>query len=277
MIPHAATNKLYLADTLPKKYATFWKHFERILKENQVEYQLLAGTNDVWARDYMPIQVVENAFIQFTYQPDYLQNKQGQKSITNTTPILRELGISALTSDIVLDGGNVVGHKRICAVTEKIFRENPRKNETQLLHELEQLLQVERIILLPEHPLDFTGHADGMLRFLNEQTVLVNDFSKEDAHFYRQFKNTLHNSGLEVVEIPYNPYQNTNDDHANGCYVNYLQLSGLVFLPQYDLPEDEKVFTLFQKLFPTEKIVPVNCNEIAKDGGVLNCIAWNVL
>jgi agmatine deiminase len=50
-----------------------------------------------------------------------------------------------------------------------------------------------------------------------------------------------------------------------------------IFLPEFKMSEDAIVFKQFQKLFPSKNIVAVESNEIANEGGVLNCVSWNIL
>jgi agmatine deiminase len=50
----------------------------------------------------------------------------------------------------------------------------------------------------------------------------------------------------------------------------------VIILSSYDLPEDEKVCRLFEQLFPSLRIASIDCRQIARDGGVLNCVSWNV-
>ncbi|WP_010662372.1 hypothetical protein [Marinilabilia salmonicolor] len=75
MINDENTNKLYLADTLPAKYPAFYKEFSELLEKCGMDHQLLNGTKDIWARDYMPIQVEKNRLVKFQYTPDYLSTK----------------------------------------------------------------------------------------------------------------------------------------------------------------------------------------------------------
>ena len=60
MITDSQTNLLYLADTLPKNYPIFYERFEKLLIENKINFKLLPNTKDVWAVDYMPIQIELN-------------------------------------------------------------------------------------------------------------------------------------------------------------------------------------------------------------------------
>jgi hypothetical protein len=73
MITDSQTNFLYLSDVLPNKYPDFYKRIEKLLHSCNINFDLLPKTKDVWAVDYMPIQVNEKRFVQFRYEPDYLR------------------------------------------------------------------------------------------------------------------------------------------------------------------------------------------------------------
>lgn len=62
---------------------------------------------------------------------------------------------------------------------------------------------------------------------------------------------------------------------ATGVYINFLHMKGIIFLPVFGFPEDELAMVKLKSIFK-EKIVPVPSTEIAKQGGVLNCISWNI-
>jgi agmatine deiminase len=54
-------------------------------------------------------------------------------------------------------------------------------------------------------------------------------------------------------------------------------MKDIIFVPQFGFKEDESVIKILSSKFQKSKIVPVLCNEIAKEGGILNCISWNIL
>ncbi|GAB3534886.1 hypothetical protein GCM10027443_22760 [Pontibacter brevis] len=276
MIPDQETNHLYLADTLPVKHPDFFKQFEQVLKDLEISCSQLSGTKDIWARDYMPIQFAANQFVQFVYNPDYLQSKKWQKTISDVDSICTALDLKPKKSSIVLDGGNVVRAASKVIMCDKVFKENKHMSEKHLIDELYQLLQVDQIIFIPTHPKDFTGHADGMIHFLNDSTVLINDLSKEKPEFQLRFRLALHNAGLEWIEIPYNPYSNVKYDQANGVYINFLQMANTLILPTFGIIEDDAVVKQFEELFRGHRIATIDSNLIADEGGVLNCITWNI-
>lgn len=277
MIVDNQTNFIYLADTLKLKYPKFCEDFQKVLKEAHIAFSFLPNTKDVWAVDYMPIQINENEFLQFRYHPDYLTHTiKWQKTISDTDLICEKIGLKTKKSNIILDGGNVIRNNNKVIMCDKIFLENPEIEFNKLIKQLEILFQVDKIIFIPTHPSDKIGHADGILRFYDEQTVLLNQFSNEDRKFEIACKTSLKNAEIDFIEIPYNPYQNTKNIDATGIYINYLEVGSKIILPIFGNPEDDVAIKQFEILFPKHQILTLESSELAKDGGVLNCITWNV-
>ena len=95
MITDNQTNFLYLADTLPVKHPDFYKEFQSLVLELEVPFSLLPTTKDIWAVDYMHIQLTKERFIQFDYNPDYLRaTTKWRKTITDAEAICIGLGLS---------------------------------------------------------------------------------------------------------------------------------------------------------------------------------------
>jgi agmatine deiminase len=92
---------------------------------HSIPRRTISGTLDVWCRDYMPVPVAEDRFVQFRYAPDYLtgehQHLLADGEIGPRLPWVK----NCERSGIVLDGGNVVGWGDRAIVTDKVFRENP--------------------------------------------------------------------------------------------------------------------------------------------------------
>lgn len=278
MITDSQTNFLYLADTLPQKYPEFYNRFEQVLNSCKIDFTLLPDTKDVWAVDFMPIQTAADRYVRFLYRPPYLtESKKYAKTISDVDAICHAIGIETIKTDIILDGGNVIRSANKVIMTDRVFVDNPNYDRKKLISKLHELLQIDHLYFIPEQPGDFTGHADGMIRFLDEHTVLVNDYSKEKEWFRRSFEIAVHNAGFEAITIPYNVYDNKSINHANGDYINYLQMKDIVFVPIFGMKEDEVVVKQFDELFQRQRIETIDSNEIAFDGGILNCITWNVL
>jgi agmatine deiminase len=115
-----------------------------------------------------------------------------------------------------------------------------------------------------------------MIRFVDENTILINDFSREKLKYQKALKTAMIATELNCITMPYNPYQNSTNTDANGIYINYLQMEKLIVLPIFGMKEDDQAFRLVEDLFIGHTIKTIDCIEIAKHGGVLNCITWNI-
>ena len=249
----------------------------RLLTGAGVETGFLPGTRDIWCRDYMPVQVAEGRFVQFVYRPDYLaagyEHLVTPPTVGEVIPHVRR----CIRSDIVLDGGNVVGWGDCAIITDKVCRENAGWRPVELRRELGRLLEVEKVAVIPREPHDPFGHADGIVRFIADRTVLVNDYSAAPAYRARLHA-ALGRAGLEWQEMPYRPVEDSSHGipSAVGNYVNFLRVGRTVVVPAYGRNEDEAALRLLEMALLGCCVIPLNCRALAAQGGVLNCVSWTI-
>lgn len=251
-------------------YAPAAKRMFDTLNAHGIEYKLLDGAKDIWMRDFMPVRTKSGKYISFRYEPSYLADDPGQR-----TDFRREIAPhfspeALVYSDINLDGGNVIfsPSKETAIISDRVFRENTAYSRTNLVRELEQILEA-KVIIIPSIIYDFTGHADGMVRFLDENTVLGNDTPYRNG-LEKKIMRILKENGINTIDFPY--FSSTNKS-AVGCYLNFLETDATVLLPIFDSSMDEKALSLAAELF-SKPIVPINLNEIAVEGGNIHCISW---
>ena len=145
-----------------------------VLSDSGEKFTLFDGAKDIWARDYMPIRTKRGQYISFRYEPSYLADDP-QLRTNFKTDIAPHFTLPVTYSNINLDGGYVVfsPSKAKAVITDRVFSENPEYDKNTLLLELENLLEAE-IIIIPSLISDMTGHADGVVRFVNENTMIGN-------------------------------------------------------------------------------------------------------
>ena len=241
------------------------------LSSASVEHQLIDGTCDIWLRDFMPVQIQNGSFVSFRYEPNYLENEP-ELQTNFKRDLSLQFSFSITYSDINLDGGNVVfsPSKEKVIISDRILTENPDYTKTELVETLEHQLKAQ-IILIPSlnGKNDMTGHADGMVRFTDENTVIGNCVPSKNG-LEQRIKTVLQDYGIDVIDFP---YFSSSNNSAIGCYLNFLETERYIFLPVFGNELDDKAVASAKEIF-TKTIVPVNVNEIAKEGGVLNCISW---
>jgi len=281
MITDQETNFVYFSDLLPHRHSKFFKELTVILQRKRIRYGLLPDTNDIWCRDYMPVQVSKDEFVQFKYDPKYLQTKKWRLTITNAAKTCQAIGINPKISDLVVDGGNVVRCGSKAIMTECVYQENSSYPKESLVSLLKDLLKVDQLIMIPVEPEDPYGHADGCVRFISKDQVIINKPSGSHSGFDKELRRILTDSGLAYVELPYSIEDDLrNEDSAVGNYVNYLDTGSVILLPSYGGHEksNEQAFAIASEAMEEhdKKVILVESTDLAKDGGILNCASWEI-
>jgi agmatine deiminase len=236
--------------------------------------RIIPNTKDIWCRDYMPVEVPGHPFVQFRYDPDYLHDSPELR--TSNGADLLNIG-PCVRSDLIVDGGNVVRFGTAVILTEKVYRDNPDHTRAEIRAKLTKLLKVDRLLIIPAEPRDVLGHADGVLAFIDDRTLLVNDYRRVDPAYGRCLTSVLARHGFELIPFPYCPTDRVTDGipSAEGVYVNFLETTDNIFLPTYGRREDEQAVRRLERAIPGRGVVPIRCNELAVEGGVLHCVTWN--
>lgn len=174
----------------------------------------------------------------------------------------------------MLEGGNVVHNGNVAIVTEKVFADNRRFSRG----EVERLILsagFERVVFIPLEPEDTVGHADGIVKFLTPDLLLVNDYrGAEFSDYRRRLYATVKRAKITAEIVPF-PWFCTAEKvdgiwSAVGCYINFVLTARGIIFPTFSHLMDEKVASLLEELSPLPKR-QVESTALALQGGVLNC------
>ncbi len=168
MLPNKNLNTVWLSELLNKEpNKQNYDALTAILEKHNIAHKLIKDTKDIWCRDYMPLQTAEGKFVQFRYEPSYLVGYEDKKTLPEEVCAANDLEVTYYK--INLDGGNVVQWDDKALITDRIFTENPEySDKLKLVSAIENLLEAE-VIIIPQINSDLTGHADGLVRFLNSK------------------------------------------------------------------------------------------------------------
>ncbi len=279
MITDPETNFLYLSGLLEKENPKFYERLTALLDKLEINYDFLPDTRNIWARDYMPVQVSDKSYIQFKYDPRYIHDIGEEDTITDPIPVCGNIGITAETRyDLVIDGGNIVKWKDKVIVTDFLYKYNNAISRKAAREYLWSNLNIENVIVIPHENYDYTGHADGMVRFLDENNVLVNDFRNVSKTFQSSLNRAFRVNKLNPIEFPYAPaMEKTGRDYpATGCYMNFLWIGRKIIIPIFNLRDEDRYINKINTILKGYEIHTLESSEIADKGGVLNCISWNI-
>lgn len=246
-----------------------WPKLSAALDSLQIHYNLLPNTHDIWVRDFMPITSPKGRYISYTYAPDYLRNQP--EFITDWQDTLSPSSIPCVNANLILDGGNIILCDSKVILTDKIFSENPCLSRREVLRRTELAFQAEPVIIPWDHSEPY-GHADGMVRHLGYNQVLLTNYCDFNPSFRTQLLDAL-KPHFEVLELHFSVPHPHKD---NWSYINFLQSDDKFILPRLNTPEDELACTQISNYFhiPKSHIRMVDISTLLLRGGGLNCVSW---
>lgn len=182
-----------------------------------------------------------------------------------------------------------------------IKQRNPEMTEQQIKSLLGQLLPGQRLHFF-ERALsadETGGHIDNMALFVDSTTLLyiaTDDTTHPDFQTCQSLKKQLEQlpGYIRTVPLPLPLPQLAAHEERQGVeltssslartvelpllcsYVNVLQTSKMVVVPQFGLATDAKALMAIREALPERKVIAVNAREFVLGGGGLHCISHNL-
>ena len=250
-----------------------------------LKYIVNNDLNSIWLRDFAGFNF-NDKIVKPIFKPKYSYSKTAN-IINKSMKTLNSFLNKELTNiPLKWDGGNLVTNGKIGFITERIIRDNQKKfSEIQIEEIIKENLNINPIFI-PVLKDDEIAHSDGYLAFLDRETILLSeypddiDFAK-DNEYVSQIKKILINNNFKPTRIQENPIgENIIKDiqSAKGIYINFLRLNNTIILPFYKFEKaDDNEYNEINKKTLTDlgfDVIIINCDELAKFGGVLHCISF---
>jgi agmatine deiminase len=128
---------------------------------------------------------------------------------------------------------------------------------------------------------DTDGHVDNLARFVNPGTIvcaLEKDPSEDSYQPLLENYQRLQTAGdgneapLEVIPLPMPGRLQTAQGRLPASYTNFYIANGMVLFPTFAHANDAPVADLLQKLFPTRKVIGMDCRSAVSGLGTLHCL-----
>lgn len=280
---------VYLTEALERRYPCVYKPMKLNLEANGIKVHTVKDTNNIWIRDYFPVQINGEFFLfDYTYGHEKWIKKYPQLDVSNKpwSGVIAPIRISHL----VIDGGNIVQGFGKVILTQKVIEDNG----PEVVGILEKLFKAE-IIIIPSEPGDSLGHSDGICNFLDCDTVLINDYSsvaKKDkafAHYEERLIKTFGKHKLKTEKFPFAyaewdwemslrkfraEFPGADDfNPAFGYYMNFLMVKGLILFPAMRIKHDIEAMNAVKQFYPGFNIIAIDCSKLSYEGGLLHCVS----
>lgn len=235
--------------------------------------------SSIWLRDTAGFNMGSH-IIKPVYKPKYYRKFYDEAAtIDSYNKIIHSiLGVDMESIPLIWDGGNLVTNGEIGFITEQLLIDNKKTHSEQEIKDLiKSTLGIEPKFV-PVYSDDPFGHTDGYMNFLDKDTLAIASYPKtwrrKELAYLKALKTIVRRHVKNVIELNEKPAEEMHGSiySAKGNYVNFLKLGKMILVPSYQDQETEKYN--YDLLKPFGKVVPINCNELAKFGGLLHCISF---
>ncbi len=275
------TNIVYISDLLKVKYKDTYKRLTKLFDALEIDWQEVPGTKDIWVRDFMPVQLHNREFVLYKYYPDYLDDEEYRKTITDPRHACEILGIKYTEKDILLDGGNITHCRNSFILTDKCLRKGADDREEDILI-LSNVLKSIPIIIpwhcedIGDYEGDIYGHSDGFIRWCGGNKILMSNYREFHPEEAVKIRNILEREGYEVTEMLFDSVDNKHPEW-NWAYINFLHVGDKIIVPIFGIKEDKIALAYIRNAYPYCIVESIRLRNIASNGGGLHCITWNII
>lgn len=271
---------------------------ERITKTTaaQIRFRHIQ-TVDSWIRDYGPNFLVgpnnAGAFNDWIFNA--WGNKYEELKKDNTVPQRLEplLELKRFSPGIVMEGGSIEVNGAGCVLTTEQCLLNTNRNPHLSREEIEQYLKdflgVTKVLWLSEGIVgdDTDGHIDDIARFVTPNTIVtaIEDDPEDANHEILQdnlarLRSMTDAAGnpFEIVTLPMpgvvgGTSTGTRDlDRLPASYANFYIANNVVLAPVFGHENDLRAVETLQNVFPTRRVVPINCEPLVWGMGTIHCV-----
>lgn len=231
---------------------------------------------DIWVRDFLPVQNSKTGeLFQLGFNPRYA-NYTPKFTAEINAAVKRLFPVQKCA--VQIDGGNIVREPDgtvFCFESRKIFRKGVAGEKSQKEAVLQHALGISKVVWLAREQGDKINHIDGFMQFIGN-TLFVSD-ERFDPYLKGLLLQRLGQvfqvlPHLEVRFLPCVPDESDKSGlSARGIYVNFLETSRAVFVPQYNLPQDKAVLAII-KTATDKPVVGIDCAEVSRYGGAVHCL-----
>mgnify|MGYP005669298227 FL=1 len=248
--------------------------------------------DDSWMRDIAPIFYKNNGRLEsysFNFNgygkyPNYENDNKLSEFISG------QLKLPIKKIDLTLEGGAITYDENgNLFTTESVLlnpnRSNPKKNIIE--EKLTTLFDLNSIIWLPTglEGDDTDGHIDNIFCPIGDQRYLIAKSNDQTTFDYKSLteanlilnsKLSLTVNNLKIIEIPLPSNKIIHNKKLVASYINFYSTKNTIFIPKFNVKEDEEVYDIFKSLFNNKKIEMIESANINYGGGNLHCITMNV-
>ena len=239
---------------------------------------ITADIFDIWMRDFTTVNPLNPT--QFVYTSASMPKKQSIETQQSFDDFADKYGIKRRETNLIIDGGNLVDNYAGKYITTTRFAKDNKLSIVEAKEQLKQTLNAKEIAII-EPDEEALAHSDGMVMWLDEKTLLVNDYSK-DKPFRDSVINELKSSFpvTKIIEVPVVNVDNKKGEwegfeSACGVNLNSVLTFKNVYVPVFGMNHDKKAIEIIKQ--NTDKnVIEIDAKGVCPMGGSVRCLTWQL-
>jgi agmatine deiminase len=248
-------------------------------------------TNEPWCRDHGPIFLTRETDPKLAVV-DWDYNAWGGKyppcDLDEVVPtrVSEILDLPVFYPRMILEGGSIdVNGAGVLLTSESCLlnkNRNPQLSREQIEQRLRDFLGVRQILWLGDgiEGDDTDGHIDDLARFVSERTIVTVVEENRGDENYRPLQENLarlremkiDDRPIEIITMPMPKKIVREDLRLPASYANFYIANTSVLVPTFADPGDEIALATLQKLFPTRRVIGIDCRELIWGLGTFHCL-----
>ncbi len=239
---------------------------------------ITAEVFDIWMRDFTTVNP-ENP-TQFVYTFASMSKKQSLETQQSFNDFADIYGIKRSKTGLIIDGGNLVDNYAGKYITTTRFAKDNKLSIEEAKQELKKTLNAKEVAII-EPDEEALAHSDGMVMWLDEKTLLVNDYSG-DKRFRDSVINELKSSfpDTKIIKVPVVNVENKRGEwegfeSACGVNLNSVLTFKNVYVPVFGMAHDKKAVEIIRQN-TDKKVLEVDAKGVCPMGGSVRCLTWQL-
>lgn len=253
------------------------KAIKLLEKELPQDILLEAKMRDIWLRDFTTINPNEPIMFRYTAAGQGGNQRDADWVQDRFIRFTDKLGIEYDYTNLILDGGNVVDNHKDKAIVTRRFLEDNNLTKADAKIKLKNLLGVERVAIIPSDDPQGLAHADGMVMFIDDNTIALNKYNEPfRSRVIRELNSAF--PSIKIIEIDVEFDEEVWDkkfSSACGINVNSLVTNDFIYMPVFNTPLDRKIVKEIQAN-TTKQVVPIDAENVCFMGGSVRCLGWQI-
>jgi agmatine/peptidylarginine deiminase len=251
------------------------KYYENELPEDIL---ITADVHDIWVRDFTTINPLNP--VQFKYTWASMTEQESKEVQESFSEFADSYSIKRKTTSLLIDGGNIVDNYAGKIITTTRFMEDNNLTYEEAKRQLKNLLGAKEVAIV-EPDEEVLAHSDGMVSWVDENTLLINDYSDKPA-FRTKVMDELKLSfpGTIIIEVPVEYKSNTPGqwegfESACGINLNATMTFKNIYVPIFNMPHEQKVLNVIKQQ-TSKKVIAINAESVCPMGGSVRCLTWQL-